>query len=1472
MHIKTIGIALALALGGDALTHAQEWIDMSDLITNRTFDSDASGWTISASAGNQGVQYGVMEFWNGTFDISQTLTGLPDGRYRVGVQSFYRVANFNTSYRNHQEGSENITAYLYANDAETQLVSLLSYSQTSSGAGNWQHYWMDSSSGYYPNDRQSTNEAFENGGYHNYLETDVEGGSLKIGLRNATYVQDNWCPFDNFTLEYWGTVTALESLTLSAASLDLTVGETRQLSATPQPSTATYQQVAWSSSDESVATVSATGVVTALATGTAVITVTSTHDTAVSASCTVTVTHSATTADQLVINEIQSANLGMYLDGTTNYSGWVEFYNPTARAASLGGLYLSDDASDLTKWRVPVEVGAVPAGGYLVVWFDHNGDGVMVDGRKVWWNRNATFALDPEGGTLYVSGDDGSLLTQQSYPAAVSRTSYARTTDGGSSWAFTGTPTPGATNAMASYSLTQLARPEVDKDGQFFEGSLQVCVSIPEGATLRYTTDGSVPTEENGQVSETGLFTITDNTVLRLRLFADGYLPSDVVTRSYLSGTNGYGVPVISVVGDERYFTNDSIGLFVQGVNGLRGNGQSSRCNWNANWTRPVNFEYFEGDEVVVAREVGIEVSGGWSRAWQPKSFKLKGDKEFTTYDIDGVASHQNTLDYPFFSAKPYIRNRTLQNRNGGNDNTYEFIDPALQRIALSAGIDLDGQSSQPVVVYRNGQFLCNLNMREPNNKHYVYANYGWSSDEIDQFEVSPDSNYVQKCGTREAWEQLCQLSASAADPVSYEQVRQLLDIDEFINYMAIELYLGGSDWPKNNIKGFRNRTDGRFRFVLMDLDFAFSRGSDMFTGFESMQTWTFDQLYDTYDAQGNSISKLTEEIELVTIFLNLLENDDFRRQFIDQFCLTAGSVYEPTRSGEVIDAFAAEKQTAMSYSGISLSSSASSLKNKLQNRLATAISALRSYSRMGLSGTTPQDVTLTQSDSHGTLFVNDLKVPCGYFSGKLFQPVTLRAQAPAGYKFVGWRSLDGTTSATTLFDQASSWLYYDQGSLDGQDWTATSYDTHVWAEGNAPLGYGNTASDYTTTLGYGGNASQKYPTYYFRKTVTLDAAPSSSATFSLNYTVDDGFIVYVNGTEAARYNMPSGTVSFSDYASQYNDQNPSGTVTLKASLFRKGDNVVAVEVHNNAANSSDIKWDASLALNDRTSSSADYLTTEAELALPSGSLQLEACYEALSDEERAAQHFKPLRINEVSATNSVFVNDYYKKSDWLEIVNTTDEDIDMEGMYLTDNPDKPTKCQITKGSSSASTIVPAHGHAVIWCDKRDPISQLHASFKLAAEGDVLILTAADKSWADTLSYVAHDGNQTVGRYPDAADSVYVMTVPTIGKTNILSSYDSCFVQNLPTPTPDAIGSISVHSDGGLRIYVANDAVVVRSEDCPSATLTIYTVGGATVASVNLRMEQQRAEQPLTMLPAGTYVAAASDTDGNRCAVKFVIR
>ena len=183
----------------------------------------------------------------------------------------------------------------------------------------------------------------------------------------------------------------------------------------------------------------------------------------------------------LVINEVMASNAGVVLSPAINFDSWIELYNPTDAAVSLDGMTLSDDEGH--SWQLPKGMGSVPAGGFKVVWMGS-------DDIK---DTQAPFKLNCDGGTITLTARDGSLVAQQSYPEALSRTAWARTTDGGDQWAWTSTPTPEATNATARYATERLAPPVVSQGSQLFPGTLNVVVDIPEGATLMYTTDGSLP-------------------------------------------------------------------------------------------------------------------------------------------------------------------------------------------------------------------------------------------------------------------------------------------------------------------------------------------------------------------------------------------------------------------------------------------------------------------------------------------------------------------------------------------------------------------------------------------------------------------------------------------------------------------------------------------------------------------------------------------------------------------------------------------------------------------------------------------------------------------------------------------------------------------------------------------------------------------------------------------------------------------
>ena len=468
----------------------------------------------------------------------------------------------------------------------------------------------------------------------------------------------------------------------------------------------------------------------------------------------------------------------------------------------------------------------------------------------------------------------------------------------------------------------------------------------------------------------------------------------------------------------------------------------------------------------------------------------------------------------------------------------------------------------------------------------------------------------------------------------------------------------------------------------------------------------------------------------------------------------------------------------------------------------------------------------------------------------------------------------------TDIVKAADTWMYYQNGSMDGEDWTASNFATYGWESGQAPFGFGNNGrpmANATTKLTKQDEQGNSRPTYYFRKEFTLNAAPKDNETYTLNYELDDGMIVYINGQEIGTYHMPSGA-NYADYVQTYYDntyegENPyMGTMEVDRSVLKRGKNILAVEVHNCNNTSSDLWFDASITMSKprEQQEQTEYITTEAEYILPStGSHHLTACYEPLTKAELAAAGVTPVRINEVSASNNYYVNDYNKRNDWIELYNTTDEDIDLEGMYLSDKVDKPQKYQIT-AQEGVDLVIPAHGFKIVWCDKLEPVSQMHASFKLASEGGAVVLTAANGEWADTLNYCAHTDKQTVGRYPDGGSSVYVLAIATIESTNRISSYDSLYYKH-GDPIDTAIKDM-LAQEGGLTVTYQDGYVSVTSEHPTTAQLTMYTSAGQQCRADNINLQTGSATLFVGDMPKGVYVVSVNAADGQTGACKIVIR
>lgn len=161
----------------------------------------------------------------------------------------------------------------------------------------------------------------------------------------------------------------------------------------------------------------------------------------------------------------------------------------------------------------------------------------------------------------------------------------------------------------------------------------------------------------------------------------------------------------------------------------------------------------------------------------------------------------------------------------------------------------------------------------------------------------------------------------------------------------------------------------------------------------------------------------------------------------------------------------------------------------------------------------------------------------------------------------------------------SSVWKYRDDGTDQGTNWIAPDFDDSTWASGPAPLGYSDSnGRPPATTNSFGPNELAKYATTYYRQAITAsNLAGISNVVLIIER--DDGAIVYLNGRELSRFNMPTGTVTYTNFAaSNANDDGGAVfTATVDPTLFVEGTNVVAVEIHQDNGNSSDIWFQMSL-------------------------------------------------------------------------------------------------------------------------------------------------------------------------------------------------------------------------------------------------------------------------------------------------------
>jgi len=498
-------------------------------------------------------------------------------------------------------------------------------------------------------------------------------------------------------------------------------------------------------------------------------------------------------AQNIVINEVVSSNKETILDEDGDASDWIEIYNRGSEKISISGFYISDDPNDTKKWRI--ENADVNSKEYLLIFAS--------DKDKQTPNLHANFKISADGETILLSDSSGNFIDVVDVPKLTADISYGRIKDGEEGWDLQ-TASPGKTNIGKI--IEQFADSVVvSVPGGFYQNSITVTLSAGS-SKIYYTLDGKDP--DNTSEEYKNPITIAKTSVLKAIGYKENLSPSPVVYNTYFINESTK-LPVISLSSDPYNLFDYNYGFYADGP-GYPGPDPHKGANFWMDWERPGHVEFFDDDKNLgFSKDCILAIYGAWSRAHPQKSFSVKFK--------DGIDPLQYNL-FPNFDVTTF---KSFILRNSGNDFYNTHIRDAMMQ-TLVEDLDIDYLEYRPATAFINGEYWGIYNIREKINEHYVANRHGVDPDNIDMLE----GNMEVVHGDADNYSQLIDYlkSNDLSTDEAYEFINSQIDLDECLLYFAAQLYYNNQDWPSNNIKYWRERSEtGKWRWILYDLDFGFN-------------------------------------------------------------------------------------------------------------------------------------------------------------------------------------------------------------------------------------------------------------------------------------------------------------------------------------------------------------------------------------------------------------------------------------------------------------------------------------------------------------------------------------------------------------------------------------------------------------------------------------------------------------------------
>ena len=537
-----------------------------------------------------------------------------------------------------------------------------------------------------------------------------------------------------------------------------------------------------------------------------------------------------TNARGLYVNEIVSSAKG---------PDWVEIHNAGTETVDLSGMGLSDNPAKPRKWQFPSGAKIGPDG-YVVVALTGATPEDDTDNKQASFTPDyeAPFALS-DAETVCLATPEGTLLDRVKLYDQARDVSYGRA-EGHNSCRYFSDLTPGKPNAQKSYAgVTQEIQFSLPR-GMVNEKSPTLDLTSTPGAKIYYTADGTAPKPSSSVWA--GPVTLKSFTFIRAVAVAEDCIPSPEATGTFVPGE--HTLRLVSITGKHSQ---------LDGSGGVLNTGLRTECT--------VRVEMYEPDGTqLISQNCILRTIGHHSRVhYKQKSFKLTAKR----------ATGDTRFRAKLFTNRDYDEVKAVVMRASGQDvEQTKMRDSILTSLAADTSVMY--QETELCVVYVNGKYWGEYNMREHIDEHSIAQFEGWEDpDGVQIGEGTGKSNRDYSSVIH--WAE----SHNLAKDDNVEKLREMMDIENYLDYVILQIYTNNQDL--NNVKFYNSpKEDPRWKWVLFDLDLSYQLDR------KNVRDWL-----------GHEVGTITTQT--TTPFRQLMENDKVKDQFLTRF----GELLATTLSAE---------------------------------------------------------------------------------------------------------------------------------------------------------------------------------------------------------------------------------------------------------------------------------------------------------------------------------------------------------------------------------------------------------------------------------------------------------------------------------------------------------------------------------------------------------------------------------------------